>query len=415
MFKKLNVLLLIFGIVSAFASVPAKAIENGTDDLNNKRLVSIYRGLYSETAVLFCSGFLFSADIVFSAGHCFNSPGSGSYDLFVSEPGVKASQINKKIKVVEHFSPSDMDDLNFNNDFAILILEKPISTVTQAKIISLDKLKDLISNNSIIKISGYGLQSNACFEYAPTCVGVTGLDSKRSRLDMPRTPKTINAKLTPENRLKNKVNIFKPNGLEVYAQYSEGTSICGGDSGGPNTVFLDNEEFYIGASSSTSSANACGMGAELSGGGYSTFYPAANYLDLISESINAAKSWRDLAKKTPSSILCIKGNIEKVVISKTPKCASGYKQTTLENAKPMESKLCPEIGKISGSLTCVASEGKKVWFKLTIEQSFNGHATIGSQCYRDGVITMGYNNDKEYVTIICSFREAGAFPKWLDL
>ncbi len=413
--KKLNFLLFSILILSVVRTNPAQAIENGSDDLNNKRVVSIFKGSYPEIATLTCSGFLFSPNIVFSVAHCFHGPEAGTNDFFVTEPGIEVNPLSPKVKVVDKLIPSDFENINYNNDFAILILEKSISELPPAKIISIEKINELIKIKSEIKISGYGLQSNACFEYAPTCIGISGLGNKRARLDMPRKPKSIDSTLSLEVNLNNKVDIFKPNGLEVYAQFSDGTSICSGDSGGPNTILIDGEEFYVGASSRVASSNACGMGMPKPGGGYSTFYPAANYQDLIDQSIKTARYLDKLAKKMPRSILCLKGKIEKIVKSKNPKCPAGFKQTSIENAKANEANPCPEIGKISGNLTCVASDGKKIWFKLTIDQSFNGQPIIGTRCYRDGVITKGYNKEKENITIVCTFREAGAFPKWLDL
>lgn len=403
-------------LISNSYAVPAYSIENGSDDLGNERLVPIYKGQYSETSVLTCSGFLYAPDIVFSAGHCFNTPGSGSSDFFVGEPGRATAQLNKKIKVVDRFVPSDMDDVNYNNDFAILILESRLTQIEPARIISVDKLNQAIKINSDVKISGYGFYSNACFQYAPNCVGVSGLESKRARLDMPRVPKKLIARLSPEEQLKNKVNIFRSNGYEVNAQFFEGTSVCSGDSGGPNTVVLDGVEFYIGPTSRGSSANACGMGGgESPGGGYMTFYPASAYPELIEQSISAAKTWRDVAKNSPKTILCIKSGKEKIVTSKNPKCSNGFKKTNLINLKPKESGPCFELGKLSGNLTCVASGGEKIWFKLTLEQSKDGYPVIGSKCFRNDVVAMGYNSSNEYVPIVCSFRESGHFPKWLDI
>jgi len=134
-------------VLSNLYSMPGYAIENGSDDLGNKRLVPIYKGQYSETSVLTCSGFLYAADIVFSAGHCFNTSGSGSGDFFVGEPGRPAAQLNKKIKVVDRFVPFDMDDINYNNDFAILILESPLTQIEPARIILADYLNQAIKVN----------------------------------------------------------------------------------------------------------------------------------------------------------------------------------------------------------------------------------------------------------------------------
>lgn len=403
-------------LISNSYAVPAYSIENGSDDLGNERLVPIYKGQYSETSVLTCSGFLYAPDIVFSAGHCFITPGSGDSDFFVGEPGKPASQPNKKIKVVDRFVPFDMDDINYNNDFAILILESPLSQIEPARIISADKLSQAIKINSEVKISGYGFYSNTCFQHAPNCVGVSGLESKRARLDMPRVPKKLIARLSTEEQLKNKVNIFKSNGYEVNAQFFEGTSVCSLDSGGPNTVVIDNIELYIGPTSRVASANACGMGGgELPGGGYSTFYPATNFAELIEQSVSAAKTWRKVAKKSPKSILCVKGRAEKIVTSRNPKCSNGYKKIDILKLKPRESGPCFEIGKLSGNLTCVASGGEKIWFKLTLEQSKDGYPIIGSKCFRNDVVAMGYNSSDEIVPVVCSFRETGAFPKWLDI
>jgi hypothetical protein len=118
---------------------------------------------------------------------------------------------------------------------------------------------------------------------------------------------------------------------------------------------------------------------------------------------------------TSKSILCVKGRAEKIVTSRNPKCSNGYKKIDILKLKPRESGPCFEIGKLSGKLTCVASGGEKIWFKLTLEQSKDGYPIIGSKCFRNDVVAMGYNSSNEYVPIVCSFRESGHFPKWLDI
>ena len=49
------------------------------------------------------------------------------------------------------------------------------------------------------------------------------------------------------------------------------------------------------------------------------------------------------------------------------------------------------------------------WYDATA----GGRPVNGTKCYRDGLSAMGYDKDKNLVTLLCSFKNSpGAFPGW---
>lgn len=267
---------------------PAIAIENGQDVSSSTRVVPIFHGKSKFQTSLNCSGYLYSSDVVLTAAHCFMFPGLETMDYFVSLPGKAISQSITRIKIVDIFKPASMNTFNYNDDFAIAILEKSIPGYKKSKILSIDNFSKILDSSSPITVSGYGLQSEYCRRNMQEC---------QSKV----APKIIKGKLVSFKNVKNPTNWFKKNGTEVFVQFSEGVSICGGDSGGPYTAEIDNEELYIGPVSQMDSGNSCGgavgTGGEKPGGGYGTFYPAYNYSELIDQAVESAAEWRKNEKK----------------------------------------------------------------------------------------------------------------------
>lgn len=388
---------LLIGIGLIFQSIipitPIHAVENGVDVSSDSRVLPIYHGITDVVTTLNCSAYLYSPDIILTAAHCFMAPGLEKMDYFVSAPGKPVSKTTPKIKIVDIYKPFTMNTVYYNDDFAVGILEKSIVGYNKSKIISDSQISHILDQNTTVKVSGYGLQSNYCRENWQEC------QSKVS-------PKLIEGKLVSFKNVKNPTNWFQKNGKESFVQFSEGVSLCGGDSGGPYTVSIEGQEHYVGPVSQIDSSNSCGgakdTGGEKPGGGYGTFYGAYNYLDLIEQALTSVQDWR---KNQIVSIACKKENIEKFVTRALPTCPKGFKQIALDKAKPVAFAPCAELGLLKNGFSCVLINKQLSWLKMTLSKPQDGRPTVGSSCYRNKVVALGYGSRGELIPILCTMRE----------
>ena len=86
------------------------------------------------------------------------------------------------------------------------------------------------------------------------------------------------------------------------------------------------------------------------------------------------------------------------------------------SAAPKENTKCTSIGKLSGKLTCVSLDGSKFWYELTLAKGSKKYAQIKSDCYRENMITKGFDANKKLVDLICKYPTAVQgpdFPKWI--
>lgn len=83
-------------------------------------------------------------------------------------------------------------------------------------------------------------------------------------------------------------------------------------------------------------------------------------------------------------------------------------------AAPKEFTKCTEIGKISGKLTCVSIDKKKFWYEITLAKGVKKYARVDTDCYRENMITTGYNLNKQIVSLICKYPTIvkGPVAKW---
>lgn len=72
-------------------------------------------------------------------------------------------------------------------------------------------------------------------------------------------------------------------------------------------------------------------------------------------------------------------------------------------AAPKENTRCTTIGKLSGKLTCVSLDGKKFWYELTLAKGVKKYAKAETDCYRENLITRGYDQSKKLVELICKY------------
>lgn len=125
-------------------------------------------------------------------------------------------------KVVRHpnykGSPTvGMDGLGDQNDIAILLLQQPITSLSPAPILTLDQFKNNLSQGKLVTITGYGFHDAAA--------GVDG------RLYLAKTP------------------YQRHNATELVVGAQGVPKICGGDSGGPVYVSVDDTLYDTGVAS----------------------------------------------------------------------------------------------------------------------------------------------------------------------
>lgn len=149
--------------ISAFFSLlvqPATAMENGESALGSDRIISIHpAGM---------TGFLYDDRIVFTNAHSVVEK-SGSLrpnDFWkVSNPGAKTWSQSTYAQVVQVFIADGYRDWNPRsdwarpNDFAILILDRPVANVERAVLATEEKINSYRDQGALVTTGGYGFQS----------------------------------------------------------------------------------------------------------------------------------------------------------------------------------------------------------------------------------------------------------------
>lgn len=85
-------------------------------------------------------------------------------------------------------------------------------------------------------------------------------------------------------------------------------------------------------------------------------------------------------------------------------------------AAPKEGTNCTTVGKLSGKLTCISLDEKKFWYELTLARGVKKYAQVNTSCYRENMITKGYNLDRKLVQLICKYPshvQGSEPPKWI--
>jgi hypothetical protein len=139
----------------------AIAVENGKSAIGSDRIININ--------IFAGSGFLYDDRIIFTQAHTVVYNGAlQKLDWFrVSPPGTKITSGKdtykvKKIFVAEGYKDWD-NKVNWarTNDFAIVILEKPIKKVAKAKLVTKEQIDALMKAGASVTSGGYGFQSLA--------------------------------------------------------------------------------------------------------------------------------------------------------------------------------------------------------------------------------------------------------------
>ena len=266
-------------LISLFLNATsASATFNGIEDFSETRTVAASAN--SNIGVngwVNYSGFLYSPRIVFTAGHLQDHDLTGPY--FVVGPNKEISNGMKAVKVAKILIPSSYKTKIYANDFAIMILEKPLADVKTAPLITPDLLSKAVSAKTQMTITGYGAFQDVCalMKVTSPCRFGSEWTSK--------VPRSI--EMTPSNstEIQEKFHQYDPaiaDHLFFTGPYRSGP--CGGDSGGPTTVLIDNIKYYVGTvPTGFWNAFACGQSPGYEGETLGWTAPVYKFLDLIAE------------------------------------------------------------------------------------------------------------------------------------
>ena len=307
------------------------AIENGTSALGDSRVVKLYVDITSDQGYNFtigeCTGWLYSPRIVFTNAHCTYKNDLKPEKIKIEDSsfsvGVPGTVTNNQLMhtrvskifrydIFEWYNATAGGTLSFKNDFAILILDKSITSVSTAKLATKEYLDDALANKKYVSTAGYGYQNTF-------------------RLDKNGTePKSAKFQLIPFADGMKKVNEFKQKWNRTYFQEDvmfanmpiNGAAPCDGDSGS-GYYFEENGIYtYAGAAYPFFDAPNCGVGTWGSSA-VASFRPVYNDLELIQEAQTYVTS--NPEKPIIKTIVCIKNKTKKTVKGVNPVCPKNYK------------------------------------------------------------------------------------------
>lgn len=259
-------------------STSAAATFNGEEDFSESRIVAASSNpSIGATGWVNYSGFLYDSRIVFTAGHLQDHDPNGTY--YVLGPDKEISTSQSAVKVSKILFPTSYKTKIYANDFAIMILEKPLAEVSKAQLITPDLLAKAISAKSPMKITGFGAYQDVCAltkQISPCRFGSEYTS---------RVPRSI--EMTPWNsaEIQNKFHQSDPDIADhVFFTGPYKSGPCGGDSGGPTTAVVDGAKYYVGTvPSGFWNAYACGQSPGYEGETLGWTAPVYKFLDLISQ------------------------------------------------------------------------------------------------------------------------------------
>jgi hypothetical protein len=406
---------LVLIVQASLFSAPINAIENGESVLSDSNAVAVGFDYHGG-----CGGALYSPRILLTAAHCTYGVKLPSFEVYpLADDGVHVWRIgnlsSNPIKSKKIFRPEDFrwqgtnGSWGYHNDFAVVVLDGDLGKVNKIKIPSKEEFETLVQKQSEVTLLGFGKQyADDNRDKKPTARANFNLISQQE------ADKTIN-----EYRSKwNRSGLYAASG---HFKIPVGKiTPCDGDSGSP--IFLQDSEtrWYLGAASYILGSPNCGRGEWGMHGGIQSFYASYQSEDLIKLAEKYVADNPYVEPKTTNTglnkkitVTCVKGKTTKKVRGVTPKCPGGYKQITLDKAKPVTFAPCSELGQLKNGFSCVLIEKKLSWLKMTLSKAQNGKPVIGTSCYRNNMIALGYGLNSELVPLLCTFRDKpGGIPSW---
>jgi len=338
--KRLIAFLSILSLSLSVLLIPANAIENAESALNHPRIVSMYFAQSSNPLDIWpnCSAWLYSPRIVFTAGHCvyngFEKPKKVLQEAsktFVGKPGAVKSfrksenQVQvSKIFVYETFEFYDYTrgSLSYKDDFAAVVLEKPLANVEVAKLASKEFLSELIAKNEFIETGGYGYHDN-------TRKVKEGDEPKKAKFQL--IPFETGMKTVNEFKQKWSRNYFQEDAAFVKIS-KNGAAPCDGDSGSGYFYNENGKYTYLGVTMGILGTPNCGI-EPWTENPVGPFRPIYFDMELVklAEKYVADNPYVEPISKTAGfnnkiTITCVKGKTSKKVSGITPKCPVGYKK-----------------------------------------------------------------------------------------
>lgn len=271
-------LALFYAILLIFIPVTASASLDGKEDFSVPRIMAISsleqmgNGPWANG-----SGYLYSPRIVFSAGHIKDN--AEFSQLYVSQLNQELKESMQSVKVIKKYFPSTYSNKNFKDDFAILILEKPIAELDKAPLITPELLAKAIAAKTPMKITGYGIYQDICAarNVSSPCKFNGEITSLVPR-SIEMTPWTASEMKSKYGRSDEEINDH----IFLTGPYKSGA--CGGDSGGSTTVLIDGTSYYVGTTPSGHwNAFSCGQAGGAVGDTIGYTAPIFKFLEMIAE------------------------------------------------------------------------------------------------------------------------------------
>lgn len=314
----------IIAIIAIFMIMPVKAnaVENGTDATNDPNAVMIDGGY---------SGFLYSPRIVLTIAHDLEYGRVKDKARSVGYPGKIAwfgqkpweNYINsEKIFWAPNFQGRTEKDWSRIDDFAVIVLERPMKMNNKVRIANAEDIKRYRDNRTPVKLVGYGRQEDRRlpgkynnFQVYPHSLTTRILTDEESNV--------IKRGLPPGVIFSSDLN---------FEQTPSMATVCDGDSGAGYFVEEDGYRNYIGGVSSGWGSPNCGhMGFWDPNGSMSGISLAYRFMDLIEKAEKYVQENPYIEKTTEiakskavtTKLLCIKNDTKKYF--KLKQCPKGYK------------------------------------------------------------------------------------------